>query len=121
MNNKGQTLVLFIALLPFVFILFVFVFDISKLYSEKSKLDNIVESSLRYTLVDNKSISEVKDNIIKNDKDINIDKITTNYICLSKKESPVFGNAIGKDVFNIKSCYSGKLLNNKLIIEKKGK
>lgn len=121
MNNKGQTLVLFIALLPFLFILFVFSFDISKLYSEKTKLNNIAEVSLKYTLVDKKNINTVKNNIQKNDKDIKIIVLTTNSICLEKKESPIFGRFLGKDTFNIKSCYEGKIINNKLILEKKGK
>ena len=121
MNNKGQTLVLFIALIPFIFILFVFVFDISKLYSEKAKLNNIAETSIRYTLMENKSINSVKENILKNDKNIKIDSITQNSICLSKQEEPVFGSVIGKDKFIIRSCFKGKIVNNKLIIDKKGK
>lgn len=121
MNNKGQTLVLFVALIPFIFILFVFSFDISKLYQEKAQLDGIAKLSLRYTLLENEPISVVKDNILKNDKNIKIKSITTNSICLEKQGEPVFANIIGKDKFNIKSCFSGKVLNNKLIIEKKGK
>ena len=121
MNNKGQTLVLFVALIPFIFILFVFSFDISKLYSEKTKLNNIAETSLKYTLIDKKDINTVRNNILKNDKEIKITNMTNNTICLGKKESPVFGRFLGKDTFNIKSCFKGKVINNKLIIEKKGK
>lgn len=121
MNSKGQTLVLFVALIPFIFILFVFSFDISKLYSEKTKLNNIAETSLKYTLMDNKNINTVRNNIQKNDKDIKITNMTSNTICLEKKESPVFGRFLGKNTFNIKSCFKGKVINNKLILEKKGK
>lgn len=121
MNNKGQTLVLFVALLPFIFILFAFSFDFAKLYQEKERVDSIAESSLRYMLDEGRPIFKVKKNIVKNDKDIIIKKISTSDICLEKKVSSVFTNIILKDGFNIKSCFKGKMINNKLIIEKKGK
>ena len=121
MNNKGQTLVLFVALLPFIFILFVFVFDLAFLSSEKTKLDSIASSSLRSIVMENKDIELVKDNIRKNDSSIVIDEIYNNSICLSKKVKPIFGGIIGYDIFNIKTCLEGNIVNSKLIIEKKGK
>ena len=121
MNNKGQTLVLFVALLPFIFILFVFVFDLSYLSSQKTKLDSIATSSLNSIIMESKDIESVKKVINKNDKDIKIDNIDYKNICLSKKVKPIFGGIIGYDVFNIKTCLEGNIKNNKLIVEKKGK
>ena len=121
MNNKGQTLVLFVALLPFIFILFVFVFDLAFLSSEKTKLDSIASNSLRSIVIENKDKDLVKDNIKKNDANIKVNKINSNSICLSKEIKPIFGGIIGYDIFNIKTCLKGSIENNKLIIEKKGK
>lgn len=121
MNNKGQTLVLFVALLPFIFILLVFVFDLAFISSEKSKLDQIAKSSVRNVMVDHIDSDKVKNNIIANDKDIKIIHIDANSICISKEQKPIFGQIIGYDKFNIKSCYEGKFESNKLILEKKGK
>ncbi len=121
MNNKGQTLVLFVALLPFIFILFVFVFDLAFLSSEKTKLDSISSSSLKNILIEKKDKDLVKDIIKKNDPDIKVNKINNDSICLSKEIKPIFGGIIGYDIFNIKTCLKGTVENNKLIIEKKGK
>ena len=121
MNNKGQTLVLFVALLPFIFILFVFVFDLAFLSSEKTKLDGVASSSLRSIMIEGKSKDLIKDNIKSNDANIIIDKIGDNRICLSKKIEPIFGGIIGYDMFNIQTCLKGTIENNKFVIEKKGK
>ena len=121
MNNKGQTLVLFIALLPFIFILFAFVFDLSFLSSEKTKLDNIATSSLHSIIMESKEIDTVKSIVKKNDKDIKVDSFYNNKICLSKKVKPIFGSIIGYNIYNIKTCLEGQVQNNKLIVEKKGK
>lgn len=121
MNNKGQTLVLFVALLPFVFILFVFVFDLAFIASQKTKLDSVANSALSNIIVKNKDIEKVKEIIVKNDNEIKITKIDLDSVCLKKSVSPVFGHVIGYDKYDIKSCISGKLINGKLIIEEKGK
>ena len=121
MNNKGQTLVLFIALLPFIFILFVFVFDLSYLASQKTKLDSIASSALNSIMIKGNDTQEVKDNIKKNDKEIKINSISNDSICLRKEIKPIFGGIIGYDIFKVKTCLNGKVINNKLIIDKKGK
>lgn len=121
MNNKGQTLVLFVALLPFIFMLFVLIFDLAFLSSEKTKLDSIAFSSLKSIVIQKNDIDLVKDNIKKNDSKIKINIINNNSICLSKEIKPIFGGILGYDIFNIKSCLKGNVENNKLIVEKKGK
>ncbi len=120
MNNKGQTLVLFVTLLPFIFILLVLVLDISFLSSEKTKLDNIATSSLK-SAMNYKDFNQIKLNIKKNDKDIKIEKLTQNNICLSKKANPIFGKVIGFNNYNIKSCFKGTISNGRTIIDKEGK
>ncbi len=120
MNNKGQTLVLFITLLPFIFILLVLIFDISFLSSEKTKLDNIAISSLKNTM-NYKDINQIRLNIKENDKNIKINKLTQNSICLSKKIDPIFGTVIGYKTYNLKSCFKGTISNGKVTIDKEGK
>ena len=36
MNNKGQSLILFVIILPLIFIFGVFVFDLSNVYTQKT-------------------------------------------------------------------------------------
>ena len=120
MNNKGQTLVLFVALLPFIFILFVFVFDLSYIASSKTKLDSIAESSLNDVMVKSKDKNSIVEVIKKNDDDIRVLSIDDNSICLKKTVEPVFGSIVGYKNFDIKSCLEGKVENGKFIIEEKG-
>ena len=101
MNNKGQTLVLFIALLPFIFILLVLVFDLSYISIEKSKINGLTESSS--LSMKNSSYEEVEKIIKKNDKDIKV-SFDNDILCLEKKSNVIFGSIIGKKNYNIKSC-----------------
>ena len=120
MNNKGQTLVLFVALIPFIFILFVFVFDLANIESEKTKLDSIAKSSLNNMLVKDYEQSKIENAVNKNDKTIEITSIDNDSICLKKTVEPVFGYIIGYKTFDIKLCLDGKVVNGKLIVEEKG-
>ena len=102
MNNKGQTLVLFIALLPFIFVLLVLVFDLSYISIEKNKIEGIAKSSIN-SLNKNKSYEEVKKIIKENDKNIKT-SFNNKTLCLEKKEDVIFGSIIGKENYNIKIC-----------------
>ena len=46
MNNKGQSLILFVIILPLIFIFGVFVFDLSNVYTQKTKLNNLTYDAL---------------------------------------------------------------------------
>lgn len=103
MNNKGQTLVLFIALIPFIFMIFVFAIDLAKLSAEKTYIEGIANEAL-VNLQNGNSISSTQDIILKNDKDIQIDSIDNNKVCLSKQIEPIFGGILGVDFFTAKYC-----------------
>lgn len=49
MNNKGQTLVLFILLIPLMLMMFGFVIDMGNLYVAKRKLHSTVTDALEYS------------------------------------------------------------------------
>lgn len=103
MNNKGQTLVLFIALIPFIFMIFVFAIDLSKLSSEKTYIEGIATESFD-SLQNGLEKSEIESIIKSNDKDIKIDKLDSDSICLSKKIEPIFGSILGVEFFTAKYC-----------------
>ena len=54
MNNKGQTLVLFVVLLPVILILLAFVFDTAYMSMESNRLNDIAKTSVKYIVKDNK-------------------------------------------------------------------
>lgn len=100
MNNKGQSLVLFVIILPIVILLFVYLFDLANLTGEKIKLDNIAKQSITY-LKEDKDINIIKNYIIKNDKEIKVINIDDNEIHLEKEVPSIFGKNIGFKSYKI--------------------
>lgn len=119
MNNKGQSLVLFVIVIPLLFIIGVFVFDLSKVYSEKSKLDNIAYDALYYKITNRQTFAKAKSLVYANDNKIRIDEFTDDSICLSKDTEPILGGVIGREKYTIKTCYEASVYNSILRIEKK--
>ena len=122
LNNKGQVLVMFVLLIPIFLLILVLVVDISNLYIKKDELNNI-----NYLVIDSildKGIDdlEIKDLILKNDKDIIINYININdeviEISLEKEYNGIFSHLVNMDIYNIESNYKGYKENNKKIIER---
>ena len=124
MNNKGQTLILFVMLLPLLFILLCLVVDIGLLYSEKNKLDNIVKENIKYFLENNIEDDEDELNklLYKNIDNVKIENIDFHdnklKVEVTKKYKSIFSNILNKDFYKIKVFYIGYKLENKIIIEK---
>ena len=119
MNNKGQSLVIFVIAIPLIFILAVFVFDIANVYSEKSELDNLAYDALYYKFTSHKTIDSAKQLVYENDKSARIDELTEDTICLSKDTEPLFGGVLGYEKFTIKTCYEAHIFNSILRVEKR--
>ena len=119
MNNKGQSLVLFILLLPLIFIVMALILEVGFLYINKKQVD----SEIRYTLK-NSIKANIKDefkiqNMIKENlgNDIKVDVKNSNerlVIEVIKKHKFLI---IKKD-YNIKIKFYGYLSDDKVIIEK---
>lgn len=119
MNNKGQTLVLFVILLPLILILCAYAFDNTYIVIENNKLKNIADDSINY-LASNESIEKVTKVIKSNDKNINIVFIDENNVHLKKEIEPIFGKIIGFDKYKLEVNRKGKISNGELVIEEKG-
>ena len=109
-NNRGQVLVLFIMILPIVFIAVAWIIDSSYMMYQKNRLDNInldVLNSVKDEI--NVSEEEIRDLIILNDakivnEDISINETITidNYILVDS----IFGKIVGFDEYKISSSIS---------------
>lgn len=109
-NNRGQVLVLFIMILPVIFIGIACIIDSSYMMYQKNRLDNInldVLNSVKDEI--NVSEEEIRDLIILNDakivnEDISINETITidNYILVDS----IFGKIIGLDEYKISSSIS---------------
>lgn len=80
MNNKGQTLVIFVIVLPILLMIFTLIIDLGFIYIEKRNMNDIVYDSVEYYLenitdinIEEKSKKLLNKNI-KNIEDIKINE-----------------------------------------------
>ena len=109
-NNKGQVLVLFIMILPIIFIAVAWIIDSSYMMYQKNRLDNINRDVLN-SVSDKINVKEeeIRELIHLNDAeivnvDISIDDTITidNYILVDS----IFGKIVGFDEYKISSSIS---------------
>lgn len=100
LNNRGQSLVIFVIVLPILLLFISYVFDVITINYEKNRLNNIVvqvKDNIN-TLTDDEIVMLVN----KNDKEINID-IKGNEIKLSKSIKGIFNKITNQEYYNINS------------------
>ena len=98
LNNKAQSLVIFVICLP-IFLLFIaYVFDIVNSNYERRKLDGIIET-LKMTDIDDQSMCELA---YKNDEFVKC-TIDNNALTLEKEVKSLFGKITGRDTYKIKA------------------
>lgn len=98
LNNKGQSLVIFVIVLPILLLFISYVFDVITINYERNRLNNIavqIKDNVN-TLTDDEIVILVN----KNDKKIDVD-IKENEIKLSKKIKGVFNKIIKQEYYNI--------------------
>lgn len=122
MNNKGQSLVLFIMLLPIVIMAFALIFDSAIIIMENNKLKSVAKEGITYLIKDDKSEKVVEDIIKKNEKELIKLEISKDNgtIHIVKHITSYFGKIIGYDYYELEVNLYGYISNGKLIIEEKG-
>ena len=124
LNNKGQSLVMFVMILPILLMIIMMVIDIGKMVQRREELDSINYILVDYGL-DNIEINNLEDKLReildKNDKSIdivkiNIDKESLEVEVILRDKVDLL---ILKDnkLFRVKSDYIGRVVDNKKIIE----
>ncbi len=124
LNNRGQSLVMFIILLPILLLIFTLVYDVGNAIYEKDKISNINYMVVEYALdnIDDVNEDDLKTLILKNDD--NIDDVSIVIInngvdiSLKKDINGVFGKIFNFNLTFIRSEYSGKIVDDKKIIER---
>lgn len=125
MNNRGQTLALFIILIPVLLLFAAFVIDSGVMVRENTKLNSVTK------LIINETIDEINDPKI-NDKIKNlyirngiptdkvIIKIKDNKLTISNEyvKTSMFGYIIDNYEYKVKIKLTGYKENDKIIIEK---
>ena len=102
MNNKGQTLVLFIILIPVFLIIFAFAIDTSYMSIKEKELEDVANVAIEEI---NKTgdINKANEYIKKVDKNIKIISIRNDKVVLEKDINPIFGQIIGFNNYKIKA------------------
>ncbi len=125
-NNKGQTLVVFILLLPLLVTLLAFIINEGSIYINKRALTNDIKNAIKYRFeleeTDEIIYEKIEKYLQKNIDNINLldIKIDENYIKINiettfKAELPTI---INKDRFTIKVTYTGYSNDGEVVIEK---
>jgi len=127
LNNKGQSLVLFVIILPILILILILVIDIGRVIVLKQELKNISEIVLDYGLdnVDKENLSNEIEELIKlNKTDIDLIDVYIEdskiYVDLSEKSNGIFSGFIDASIFNVKTAYVGYIENDEKRIEKMG-
>lgn len=125
MNNKGQTLVLFLILLPILLILFISIYQIATMGLEKRKIEDSVIESLEYGVNNINNIDfkkRIKEIIITENPSIKNEDIIINIsnkqITLTVTKKYTISFIIEQE---LRVSYIGRLVDNKVeIIENRG-
>lgn len=125
LNNRGQSLVLFVIVLPILLLIVILVIDIGKALVLKQELKNISNIVLDYGL-DNLDKEEIKSELVNlvelnnneiDNVNINIDDSKI-YIELSEDVKGMFSGIIDISVFNVETSYVGYIKDENKVIER---
>lgn len=121
MNNKGQTLVLFVLILPIIIFIMLLVIDVSNMFITKQELNNINKIVLNYGLdiieeenIDSKLEELINKNISVNEHTIRID----NGIIEIEIKKNIQGIVTKKKIYEVKSTYKGYIEEDKKVISR---
>lgn len=124
LNNRGQSLVLFIVLIPIFLLVMTLVYDIGNYVYEKNRLTNSVYMAISYGLDNIDEVTNVDvDNYIRS----NIDDLISLSVTINDGVIEVYaasdiegsiGMMFGFDFANIECSYRGIMDNDKKVIER---
>ena len=122
LNNHGQSLVMFILMIPILVGVMILVIDIGNTIVYKSHTDGVIEMVLDLALDKKIDENQVRDLLNENIGDNrNIITISDNKVDIESTGyvKGIFSNLFGFRGFYIKSSYVGVKENNKNVISKK--
>ena len=126
MNNKGQSLVSFIIILPIILLICGALVEFSNVAYQKHRLTSVTKTIISSILLSDKSIdTNEKDDIIKmyDDNSITIDELLVednNYLKITAniKVNSFLGKIINKDYYDINVTIKGEVIDNKVVFKK---
>lgn len=120
MNNRGQSLVLFVLILPIIILLLAVFIDMSLATYQKSKIESIGKTIAYNAINENLDIKEVNNLIDKNIKELVYKKVNIIddilYIELSGQQKSIFGNILKFKVYDTKVLLKANYITKKINI-----
>lgn len=125
LNNHGQTLIMFVILLPLLLIIMAFIIDTSYIYCEKIKLESNTKEIIK-NLYDYRLDSSITNRVNELYKKNNIDNynvkldVSEKYLKIINdyEIDSLFGNIIGIKKYKIKTNIKGYMKDSKIKYEK---
>lgn len=124
LNNKGQSLVMFVVIIPILCLVFTLVYDIGIAIYEKNRLSNTCYIVIDYGLdnIDSINESDLIDLIQKNINNLSYISVLISEndieIKLSKNIEGIMGKMFGFNLIEANTYYEGKIVNNEKKIER---
>lgn len=122
MDSKGQTLIIFVLILPILLLLFALIWEVGNLGFTINKYETEIEDTIKYGLnhLDDENLEEVLTNLLKANLDGKISVEINNQtiqVNVKQKYAAMFNNLLNHK-FDIDLTYNGYIENKKLIIQK---
>ena len=117
MNNKGQSLIIFVLILPVLVLFAAFLIDSSLSIMEKSKIDGIISSNMQNALdKDIRDVEKIKKVLVKNENmDVNVKIINDKLVIEAKStKKSVFGKILNFSWYQLDFNYCGSYLDKKI-------
>ena len=124
LNNKGQSLVMFIIFMPVLLLMLTLVYDIGNGLYEKEKISNVNYMAVSYGLdnIDKVEEQDLIDIIMKNTN--NLDNISVNIendtidIKIDKDIKGIIGGTFNVSLIEVRREYTGKIIDGTKNIER---
>ena len=122
MGNKGQTLVIFVLILPILLLLFALIWEVGNLGFTINKYETEIKDTIEYGLnhLDDENLEDILTNLLKANLEGDINVEINNQVIkvnVKQKYDALFNNLLNNR-FDIDLTYNGYIENNKFIIQK---
>ena len=122
MDSKGQTLVIFVLILPILLLLFALIWEVGNLGLTINKYETEIKDTIEYGLnhLDDENLEDILTNLLKANLEGDISVEINNQVIkvnVKQKYDALFNNLLNNR-FDIDLTYNGYIENNKFIIQK---
>lgn len=123
-NNKGQSLVMFVLIIPIFLLILTLIYDVGNAIYEKDRLSNTNYLTIEYGL---NNIDTVTENDLKNLIEQNTSNLKYIYVTIEDNQIEIkmekdakskIGKMFNFNLVKIISHYKGKIINNQKEIER---